>query len=248
MAVSFKQICKDMYNWQCGFYRHTPIKVISPIYDFSDSDCESDDEEIRRKYTDHKYFNSMASTDKYVVIKWFHPQMEDLWIISFKDDENFIKCTEGHISVVLDIIDKYDTKGMTYDEIQDSIIPYPLGIKTEVKLNLKAILNHLLALGIISSANQFKRKIMYKLNLSSYNIEEFSDLSCQCDMLTNLPEGLNTEILDDFLYMSYRYGIEGFSEDAMALDLDQVSIYKVIKEDLPIIIEYGVKQGFIVKI
>lgn len=234
MSITFSTTFKTIYRWQCQQYETKNKK------------------RVEQEKESHMEINgvSLSSNTKYIVSKWYHPNSDDLWIVSINETETFVSCKAEYIERLLDIINSNKQKGYTLMEICDILHSSGYMSDVEIALNIEAIFEHLLSLGmlsvVISPHSRYKLKKIEQI----HDDEQFYQLIDEVKCLSDIPKDCSLGHLGIVLFYAYLHGAYGFLYGDLINDLNtgNKELFSDISKNANKLVSYGVKKDLLCQI
>lgn len=231
MAREFKHILKDIYKWQLSWYLPTPklVPLTSPT---APTLC----------FPNCKYF----------VLKWHHPQMDNLWLNAetsetYQDSQPIIPCDEDHIERLLCLIHNHRYKGLSFALLHETLKAQSNVIDRQILDNLQMMLEHLTSIGMIV---QLPIGAYYQLNNKQF-IHEPKLFDKFINELKIQPTGdFQLDELKIILSHSYIKQPYGFTFDQLVDDLNYGNnyLYIEISKNLAKLIVYALRHEYLIQI
>ena len=246
MNPQFLRTLKDMYNWQERIYNEYNVKM--------NKGKETKSFDI---YEDDK--DNVDDKKKYVVIKKYHPDMDNIWILAL-DKETYMPCNEDHVERLLELMYSFKPSGCTKKEIINRLKMGGLGMDREIILNIQAFINHFISIGLIYSIYNYdsddnidekKELDTNRYRLGSYEGKRdnhtLNKLIQISKMFVNMPVGCSSFHISEILTYFHMYSKYGASIAELVFDMDNESIhlYKNISKNAKKWVEYCVKMDLL---
>lgn len=239
---------KAIYQWQCQLYKKLEQSQIEEKKniekDISYDDVRLDDE------------------SRYVVLKSYHPNQDDIWIISVDDKKGyFVPCKPQHIESLLVLIQSYGPKGATLIELCENLHISDDDLLLEIALNIEDIVTHLLSVKMLhkivtpKSTNFSQDSLRYRIKGFGNCLDNFGkerDNSKFQEVLDTtksliLPKGCQEEHIEGILSYAYLCTEYGICIADLKCDLmnEHIQTYLDISNNAEKWVDYLVKTGIL---